>query len=156
LLDSTLFVRGTRLQGRVVAAAAIAVLLLPVTPLLQARSRRALGESAGIEPWQRVTVAILARGSHVSSSTGNMDSYLVLLSERKNREPVAARLVDYYPGFEHGITDETISSQRQFRVVVTSADYCAMDAKAFVIKRSFDPEAIDKSQGSLPCFVVRR
>jgi hypothetical protein len=139
-----------------VAAAAIAILLLPVTPFLQARSRRTLGESRGIEPLQRVNVAILARGSHVSSSTGNMDSYLVLLSERKNREPVAARLVDYYPSFEYRISDEVIASHRQFRIAVAAATYCAMDAKAFVIEHAFDPEAIDKIQGSLPCFVIRQ
>jgi hypothetical protein len=84
-----------------------------------------------------------------------MDSYLVLLSERKNREPVAARLVDYYPGFQHGITDEAISSQPQFRVSVTAATYCAMDAKAFVVIHAFDPEAIGKVQGNLSCVVVR-
>jgi hypothetical protein len=85
-----------------------------------------------------------------------MDSYLVLISERKNREPVAARLVDYYPSFEHGITDDAIASHGQFRVVVTAATYCAMDAKAFVVTRAFDPEAIEKLQGNLPCMVIRR
>jgi hypothetical protein len=131
-------------------------LFLPATPLLQARSRRALGDSPGTEVWQRVNVTIVARGSHVSGSTGNMDSYLVLLSEGKNREPVAARLVDYYPGFQQGIIDEAISSHPQFRVSVTAATYCAMDAKAFVVKRAFDPEAIEKLQGNLPCMVVRQ
>jgi hypothetical protein len=156
LLDSVPFIGGTRLQGRTLAVAAIALLLLPVTPLLQARSRRALGKPSGIEPWQRVNVAILARGSHVSSSTGNMDSYLVLLSERKNSEPVTARLVHYYPGFEYRISDEAITSHRQFRVAVTAATYRAMDAKGFVIERAFDPEAIYKIHGSLPCFVIRK
>jgi hypothetical protein len=138
------------------AAATIAVLLLPATPLLQARSRRASGDSPGAEVWQRVNVTILARGSHVSGSAGNMDSYLVLLSERNNREPVAARLVDYYPGFQHGITDEAITSHRQFRVFVTAATYCDMDAKAFVVKRAFDPEAIERVQGNLTCLLVRQ
>ena len=137
------------------AAAAIAILLLPATPLLQARSRRALDDSAGAEVWQRVNVTILARGSHVSGSTGNMDSYLVLLSERKDQQPVAARLVHYYPGFQHPITDEAISSQRRFRVSVIPATYCSMDAKAFVVKRAFDPEAVEKVEGNLPCVVVR-
>jgi hypothetical protein len=131
-------------------------LLLPGAPLLQARSRRALGDLSGTEVWQRVNVTILARGSHVSGSTGNMDSYLVLLSERKNREPVAVRLVDYYPGFQQGITDEAISSHRQFRLFVTAATYCDMNAKAFVVKRAFDPEAIEKVQGNLPCLLVRQ
>lgn len=139
-----------------VAAAAIAILLLPTAPLLQARSRQTLARSPRTEVWRHVNVTILARGSHVSGSTGNMDSYLVLLSERKNREAVAARLVDYYPSFEHGITDEAIRSHREFRASVTAADYCAMDAKAFVVKRAFDLEAVDKVQGSLPCVVVRQ
>lgn len=73
----------------------------------------------------------------------------------RTREPVAARLVHYYPGFEYRISDEAITSHRQFRVAVTAATYCAMDAKGFVIERAFDPEAIDKIQGSLPCFVIR-
>lgn len=85
-----------------------------------------------------------------------MDSYLVLLSERKAREPVAARLVDYHPGFQRGITDEAISSHRQFRVSVTAATYCDMDAKAFLVTRAFDPEAIEKVQGNLPCMLVRQ
>jgi hypothetical protein len=138
------------------AAATIAVLLLAAIPKLHARSRRPLGDSPGTEVRQRVNVTILARGSHVSGSTGNMDSYLVLLSARKNREPVSARLVDYYPGFQHGITDEAITSHRQFRVSVTAAAYCAMDAKAFVVRRAFDPEAIGRIQGNLPCVVVRQ
>lgn len=136
--------------------AAITLLLLPVTPLLQARSRQALANPPGIEPWRRVNVTILARGSHVSSSTGNMDSYLVLLSERKNREPVAALVVNYYPGFGYRISDEAITSHPQFRIAVTTATYCAMDAKRFVIERAFDPEVINNIKGSLPCFVIRQ
>jgi hypothetical protein len=115
-----------------------------------------LGDSPATELWQRVTVTILARGSHVSGSTGNMDSYLVLLSGRKNHEPVAARLVHYYAGLQHGISDEAISSQRQFRVSVTAATYCAMDAKAFVVIHAFDPEAVRNVEGNLPCMVVRQ
>jgi hypothetical protein len=145
----------TKLRKRT-AAATIAVLLLSVVPPLQARSGQALGDTPGTEPWLRVTVTILARGSHVSGSTGNMDSYLVLLSERKNREPVGARLVHYYPGSQQGVTDQAISSHPQFRVSVTAATYCAMDAKAFVVKRAFDPEAIGRIQGNLPCVVVRQ
>jgi hypothetical protein len=141
---------------RGIAAAAIAVLLLPATPLLQARSRRASGDSPGTEMWQRVNVTFLARGSHVSGSTGNMDSYLVLLSARKSREPMAARLVDYYPGFQHGITDEAIASHRQLRLFVSAATYCDMNAKAFFVERAFDPEEIEKVQGNLPCLLVRQ
>ncbi len=148
-------ISGKWLRG-MVAAAAIAVLLLPVSPYLQARSQRAFGESSGIDTWQHVHVRILARGSHVSSGAGNMDSYLVLLSNRKNRAPFAARLVDYYASFEHGITDEAIASHGQFRVTASAAIYCEMDAKAFVISRAFDPGAIEKISGSLPCFVVRQ
>jgi hypothetical protein len=138
------------------AAATIAVLLLPATMPLQARSRRAWGDSRGAEVWRRVNVTILARGSHVSDGTGNMDSYLVLLSDRKNGEPVAARLVDYYPDFQEAITDEAITSQRQFRVRVTSAAYCAMDSKDFAVKRVFDSDAVARVQGNLPCVVVRQ
>ncbi|HXP06857.1 MAG TPA: hypothetical protein VN828_00105, partial [Acidobacteriaceae bacterium] len=137
------------------SAATIAVLLLPATPPLQARSRGAWGDSSGTL-LRRVNVTILARGSHVSSSTGNMDSYLVLLSEGKNSEPVAARLVDYYPGFQQGLTDEAIMSHGQFRVSVTAASYCAMDATAFVVTHAFDTEAIGKVHGNLTCVMVRR
>lgn len=144
----------TNALWRRIAAATIAVLLLQATPPLQARSRGAWGDSSSTE-WQHVNVTIIARGSGATDSTGNMDTYLVLLSEGKNREPVAARLVDYYPSLQHGITDEAIMSRRQFRVFVTSADYCAMDAKVFVVKHAFDAEAIGKVQGNLPCVVVR-
>lgn len=144
----------TKALWRRTAAATIAVLLLPSTPSLQARSRGAWGDSSGTA-WERVHVTILARGSGASDSTGNMDSYLVLLSEGKNREMVAARLVDYYPGVQQGLSDEAILSHRQFRVFVTPAAYCAMDATAFVVKHAFDAEAIGKVQGNLPCVVVR-
>ena len=125
---------GTKALWRRIAAATIAVLLLEAAPLLQARSRGSWGDSPGTA-WQRVNVTILARGSGATDSAGNMDSYLVLLSERKNREPVAARLVDYYPGLQQGLSDEAIMTHRQFRVSVTSAGYCATDAKAFVVRR---------------------
>ncbi len=105
---------------------------------------------------KRVNITILARGSHVSSSTGNMDSYLVLMSERKDREPIAARLVHYYPDFQHGISDEVIMSHPRLRVRVSPVTYCAMDAKAFVVRRAFDPEATEKVQGNLPCMLVRQ
>jgi hypothetical protein len=154
LLASALFVRRTRLWYKATAVAA-AIMLLPASPLLQARSRRALSDLSGAETWRRVNVTILARGSHVSGSTGNMDSYLVLLLEGKNSEPVAARLVHYYPGFQTAITDDAISSHPQFRLSVTAANYCAMDAKAFVVIHAFDSEAIEKVQGHLPCMVVR-
>jgi hypothetical protein len=100
------------------AAATIAVLLLPGTLPLQASSQQSWSHSRGTEVWRRVNVTILARGSHVSDGAGNMDSYLVLLSERKTDEPVAARLVDYYAGFQEAITDEVITSHRQFWVFV--------------------------------------
>lgn len=145
----------TKALWRRTAAATIAVLLLPATPPLQARSRGAWGDTPGTEVWRGVKVTILARGSHVSSSTGNMDCYLVLLSEGKKSEPVAARLVDYYPGFQQGITDEAIMSRGQFRVFVTAAAYCAMDATAFVVTHAFDTEAIGKVHGNLPCVMVR-
>jgi hypothetical protein len=150
-----LFDRKTWLQNRR-ATAAMVILLLAATPFLHARSRQAFNGSPGTEAWQRVAVIILARGSHVSSSTGNMDSYLALVSKRKNQEGMAARLVDYYPSVGQGITDEAITSHRQFRVRATAASYCAMDSKAFVVKRVFDPEAVDKLQGNLPCMVIRR
>ena len=85
-----------------------------------------------------------------------MDSYLVLLTERKNQEPIAARLVDYRAGFERGITDEFIISGRRLRLWVTPATYCAMDAKAFAVRHAFDPSEIATLQGELPCVVVRR
>jgi hypothetical protein len=133
----------------------LAALLLPAAASLHARARRALSDSPGSQAWQRVSITILARGSHVSGSSGNMDSYLVLLSAHKNSEPVPARLVDYHSSFESEISDDAIISRPQFRVRVTEADYCAMDVKAFVVKRAFDPAAIEKLQGNLPCMVVR-
>jgi hypothetical protein len=137
------------------AAATVAVLLLPPTAPLQARSRGVWGDSSGTGVWRRVSVKILARGSSAGDSTGNMDSYLVLLFGGKNREPVAARLVDYYPRFQMRLTDEVIMSRGEFRVSVTPAPYCEMDAAAFVVKHAFYPEAIGKVQGNLPCVIVR-
>ena len=137
------------------AAATIAVLLLPAATLLHARAKQVLNHSPSTQAWQSANVTILARGSNVSDSTGDMDSYLVLLSEHKHREPVLARLVDYRSGIEPGLTDDAILSHPQYRVRVTAADYCAMDASAFVVKRAFDLEAVGRVQGSLPCVVVR-
>jgi len=137
-------------------AATVAVLLLPAATTLHARARHGLDDSAGREAWRRVNITILARGSHVSDSSGNMDSYLVLLSERKSEGPVAARLVDYRSEIEPGLSDEAIRAHPQVRVRVTPAAYCAMDASGFVVRRAFDPEAVSKLRGSLLCLVVRR
>jgi hypothetical protein len=138
------------------AAATIAMLLLPGTQPLQAHSQQSWGHSRGTEVWRRVNVTVLARGSHVSDGGGNMDSYLVLLSDRKNSEPVAARLVDYYPAFQEAITDEAITSHRRFRVRIAYAAYCDMDSRDFTVKRVFDSDALARVQGNLPCVVVRQ
>ncbi len=106
-------ISGKWLRG-MVAAAAIAVLLLPVSPYLQAPFSAGIGESSGIDTWQHVHVRILARGSHVSSGSREHRDVLSgpMYPIGENRAPFAARLVDYYAGFEHGITDEAITLPR--------------------------------------------
>jgi hypothetical protein len=135
---------------------AVAVWLLPATASLQVRQRRSLIDSSNENRWQQVTVTVIARGSHVADSTGNEDIYLVLLSRHKNREPVPARLIHNYAGFERGPSDEDIRSNPRFRLYVTEETYCGMDATVFVASRVFDTDAMAKIHGYLDCFVVRR
>jgi hypothetical protein len=110
--------------------------------------------------WRRVTVTILARGLHVSGSTGNMDSYLAIVLNGKNHEETVARLVHYYPSFQTRVRDDEIAAGTLFHLRVTSVDYCAMGAKDFFIEHVFDEEAVARilepgAQNPLPCFLVR-
>jgi hypothetical protein len=105
--------------------------------------------------WKRVEVVIIARGSNVRGSSGNMDSYLALVSKGKSHEETVARLVHYYPSFQSAIPDDQIATRARFHLRVTSAEYCRMDAKDFLIQHVFDEDAVEKLQGAFPCYLLR-
>jgi hypothetical protein len=141
------------------AATAAGVLLMTATPQLQARSRKESRVLSDTGVWQHVSVKIVARGPHVSGSTGDMDSYLAVISTRKHEE-IAARLVHYHPDFERAISDERLVSGAVFHFRVTAAEYCAMNATDFFALRIFDEESVAKmrapgQQERLPCLLIR-
>jgi hypothetical protein len=110
--------------------------------------------------WMRVEVVIIARGSNVKSSSGNMDSYLAIISRGKSHEETVARLVHYYASFQPGIPDDRIASGAALHLRVTSADYCRIDAKDFLIRHVFDEDAVARirkpdEHNTLPCLLVR-
>jgi hypothetical protein len=111
-------------------------------------------------PWKRVEVVIIARGSNVRGSSGNMDSYLALVSRGKGHEETVARLVHYYPSFQSAIPDDEITTRARFHLRVTAAEYCRMDAKDFLIQHVFDEEAVARirepgEHNTLPCLLIR-
>ena len=109
---------------------------------------------------ERVDVTVLARGSKVAGSTGNMESYLAFISlGGSNRATVAARLVYYYPDFQHGISDDQIGSPHPLRLRLNYASYCDMAVNAFVARHVFNESALAKMHEAggpepLPCFIV--
>lgn len=110
--------------------------------------------------WKRVEVTIVARGPSVTSGIGNMDSYLALISTKRDSHSLtAARLVDYYPSFQDGLPDDHIASGRAFHLRLTYAKYCKMTATDFAVQQVFDQNTLDQvraKQDKLPCFLVRR
>jgi hypothetical protein len=134
------------------ATVAVAIGVQPV----QAGQSSSLIDTSPRGQWQHVTATIIARGSHVSGSMGSADFYVALISSRKNQEPIATRLVLNYGTFDRVASDDLIRSHPQFRLVVSEAPYCAMDAAAFVATRVFDTDAMAKIQGHLPCAVVQQ
>jgi hypothetical protein len=141
-------------------AAAIAILLLPQGLTLHARLRQAASYTPRTDAWQRVNLKIIARGSNVKSSTGNMDSYLAIVPRGKSHEETVSRLVHYYPSFQVGIRDEQIASGGALHLRVTPAEYCRMDAKDFLIQHVFDEDAVARirepgADNILPCLLVR-
>ena len=110
--------------------------------------------------WTQATVTILAKGYSALSSTGNMDSYLVLISPRKRgQEPILGRLVDYYPFLFSSISDEHVSSGQTLRLTISDASYCSMDDKDFKVSLVIDQEKFAGLQAetkTLPCFILRR
>lgn len=110
--------------------------------------------------WKLLEVKIIARGSTATGSTGNMDTYLAVVSRKGKRDQSAARLVHYYPSFETGLRNEWILSGRTFHLRLSSAGYCSMRVKDFIAERIFDEDAVSNlnkasAQDSLPCFILR-
>lgn len=145
--------RGSAVTGMTIA-------LLPLSSFLCGHSQlRAIVQRHPTQ-WKRVEVVIIARGSNVKSSNGNMDFYLAIVSKGKNHEGTVARLVHYYPSFQPGISDDQIASGDAFHLRVASADYCRMDAKDFLIRHVFDEDAVARlhepgEHDTLPCLLVR-
>ncbi len=112
--------------------------------------------------WKRVEVRIVARGPSVTSSIGNMDSYLALVSAPGHGHSVtAARLVDYYPSFQDGLSNARMTAGHTLRLRLSYASYCRVAAKDFAVQQAFDEDAIAKLRSanheqSLPCFLVRQ
>ena len=109
---------------------------------------------------RRVEVKIIARGSSMVSSTGNMDIYLAIISNGRHDEPIAARLVYYYPFFASGLSADQMASGHPFHLRLSYAGYCGMEAKDFAVQQALDSDAVTKlieasSHDVLPCFVVR-
>ena len=133
------------------------IILLSLTPLCWSRKPLAPQDFA----WTRADITIIARGFGAISSTGNMDTYLALISAAGRNDPTtAARIVDYYASFEPGI-DYEIASGRTLRLRLSYAAYCKMTVRAFAVQDVIDPEALSRLRGAdnetpMPCFIVRR
>jgi hypothetical protein len=146
----------SRWASRWIAAAALSVLLLPCPFTLEARQRQSLIDTSSKDKWRHVTVTIIARGSHFSSSVGDTDYYLALVSSGSHEPPTAARLVHNYAAVERTFSDESIGRHPRFRMYVNDDPYCGMNAQSFVATNVFDPDAMAKVQGYLPCLVVQQ
>ena len=88
-----------------------------------------------------------------------MDAYLAIVSGEGGRDRLVARLVDYYPSFETGLRSEWVVSGRKFHLRLSTANYCSMPVKDFVVERIVDQDALKtvreaSKDDSLPCFIV--
>jgi hypothetical protein len=107
---------------------------------------------------KRVGIKIIARGSRVVSSTGNMDSYLAIIFANGRGAPTVAQLVRYYAFATDSLHDEDLAAHRQLHLKLHYAGYCGVSAQDFIAKRIFDRTAWDMAQqqhdAALPCFLI--
>jgi hypothetical protein len=66
------------------AVAVVIPSLLSFASLLSNRAKQIFALPARFIAWKQLDVKIMARGSHVANSTGNMDSCLALISPGRN------------------------------------------------------------------------
>jgi hypothetical protein len=141
-----------------------ALLLATIAVLFFGLSPSGISQLLSVPPtgpfnWKSLEVRIIARGSTATSSTGNMDAYLAIISRKGGRDQSIARLVHYYPSFEPGLRNDQIVSGRIFHLRLSSAGYCSMPLKDFVVQRVFDFETVNtlrdrSNQDPLPCFIL--
>lgn len=160
MFDCDLQDRPGSFLGRMSVVIGMTFVLLPLNFPLCGRSQLSTIVERYPTQWKRVEVVIIARGSNVKGSSGNMDSYLALVSQGKGHEETVARLVHYYPSFQSAIPDDQIATRARFQLRVTSAEYCRMDAKDFLIQHVFDEDAVARirepgKHDTLPCLLVR-
>jgi hypothetical protein len=125
------------------------------------RATQGVSQAPSPVDWKLLEVKVIARGSSATSSMGNMDTYLAIVSRKGKPDQSAARLVHYYPSFETGLRSEWMLSGRTFHLRLSSASYCSMQVKDFIAERIFNQDAVSKldetrDQDFLPCFILRK
>lgn len=153
--------RGLRsLNGIRVGRAAGLVFPLLAIPLLCVSRAIAVSSAAPHKlETKRVSVRIIARGSSVRSSTGNMDTYIAVITSRKHENSVTIRLVNYYPPFADGLPADRIDAGDLFLLRLRYAPYCDMNVSSFAIQQTYDEDSIRRmqiagDQSILPCFLI--
>ena len=109
---------------------------------------------------QNVSVRFLARStsSRLGMSGGNQDVYLVLLTTRKGRVPVLAKLVDEYLYYQDEVPEDVLRFGKPLHVVVQRWTLCDSAPSGFRPSVVYGPPGealmpVDVSSSSeLPCY----